>query len=189
MRDIGPFIILLSVVIMQRIVELIIAKGNEKWMKRQGAVEFGEKHYKYMVTLHVLFFLVFITEKIVLNRGLFPVWPIVICLFCLAQTMRIWAIVSLGKYWNTKILVLAGAKIIRKGPYRFLKHPNYFVVAIELVLVPVLFNAFYTAFLFTLLNIIMLMIRIPEEEKALSTLTEYNAAFQDCHRFLPKIIK
>ncbi|EKN69540.1 hypothetical protein BABA_08936 [Neobacillus bataviensis LMG 21833] len=189
MNDLIPFILFLSFVILQRVVELFIAKRNEKWMKRHGAVEFGKRHYKYMVAMHVLFFLVFITEKVLLNRLLSPIWPIVLCLFCFAQFIRIWALATLGMYWNTKILVLAGAKVVRKGPYRFLKHPNYFVVAIELLVVPLLFTAYYTAFLFTLLNVIMLMIRIPEEEKALRALTEYDGAFKDCHRFIPRIDK
>jgi len=189
MIDLLLFIIVISFVILQRTVELFVAKGNEKWMKQQGAVEFGEKHYKYMVIMHVLFFVVLATEKILLERGLSQVWPIVFGLFCFAQFMRIWVITSLGKYWNTKIIVLQGAKVVRKGPYRFLKHPNYFVVAIELIVVPLLFNAYYTAFLFTVLNVIMLMVRIPEEEKALQALTEYEGVFQDCNRFIPRIVK
>ncbi|WHY75820.1 isoprenylcysteine carboxylmethyltransferase family protein [Neobacillus sp. WH10] len=189
MTDLLLFIIVISFVIIQRIVELFIAKGNEKWMKQQGAVEFGEKHYKYMVMIHVLFFVVLSTEKVLFERELSHVWPIVFSLFCFAQFMRIWAITSLGKYWNTKIIVLQGAKVVRKGPYRFLKHPNYFVVAIELITVPLLFSAYYTAFLFTVLNVIMLMVRIPEEEKALKSLTEYEGVFQDCNRFIPRIVK
>ncbi|MFJ7725610.1 isoprenylcysteine carboxyl methyltransferase family protein [Neobacillus sp. NPDC097160] len=189
MDDLFPFILFISFIILQRVVELFVAKGNEKWMKQQGAVEFGEKHYKYMVMMHVLFFVVLMVEKVLLERGLSRVWPFVLCLFCFAQFIRIWAIASLGKYWNTKILVLAGAQVVRKGPYRFLKHPNYFVVTIELFVVPLLFNAYYTAFLFTILNVIMLMIRIPEEEKALSALTKYEGVFQDCNRFIPRIVK
>ncbi|MBO0958220.1 hypothetical protein J1P26_00625 [Neobacillus sp. MM2021_6] len=189
MNDFIPFVLLVCFVILQRVVELFIAKGNEKWMKQKGAVEFGERHYKYMVTMHILFFLVFITEKLLLERQLALVWPIFLCLFCFAQFIRIWALASLGRYWNTKILVIAGAEVVRKGPYRFLKHPNYFVVAIELLVVPLLFTSYYTAILFTLLNVIMLIVRIPEEEKALSTLTEYDGVFMDCHRFIPRIVK
>ena len=139
--------------------------------------------------MHVLFFIVLFTEKFTLERGLSYIWPLVLALFCFAQFIRIWAIISLGKYWNTKILVLQGANVVRRGPYRVLKHPNYFVVAVELLAVPVLFSAYFTAFLFTILNIIMLMVRIPEEEKALKTLTEYEGIFRDCNRFIPRIVK
>jgi methyltransferase len=189
MNDILPFLGLFGFIVLQRVVELGIAKGNEKWMKQQGAVEFGIKHYRYMVMMHLLFFVSLFTEKVYLNRGLSQVWPLLLFGFILVQLMRIWVISSLGKYWNTKIIVYSGAQVIKKGPYRFIKHPNYFVVAIELVVVPFLFNAYFTAILFTILNGIMLMIRIPVEEKALRELTEYSGAFQGCNRFLPKVVK
>lgn len=189
MNEIIPFLVLYSFIVLQRMVELRIAKSNEKWMKQQGAVEFGVKHYRFMVMMHLLFFVSLFFEKVLINKGLSPIWPLFLSVFLFAQLLRIWAISSLGKYWNTKIIVLANSAIIRKGPYRFIKHPNYFVVAIELVIVPLLFNLYFTACLFTLLNVIMLIIRIPEEEKALRELTEYAETFQSCNRFLPKVVK
>jgi methyltransferase len=189
MIDFLPFLIVISIIVFQRIIELFIAKRNENWMKIQGAVEFGARHYKYLVVMHGSFFLSLTAEKVLLERGLSPLWPFIFCLFGLTQLIRVWVISSLGKFWNTKILVLANEKIVKKGPYRFVKHPNYFVVAMELVVVPLLFNAFYTALLFTILNALMMMVRIPEEEKALSTLTEYERTFQDANRFLPRFVK
>ena len=180
---------LISFIIVQRIFELFVAKRNEIWMKQQGAVEFGERHYKFMVLIHMMFFISLLTETLLLKRGISPLWPVLLSLFGFAQVVRIWVITSLGRFWNTKILVLANAKIVRKGPYRFLKHPNYVVVAMELLAVPMLFNAYYTAILFTVLNIMILMIRIPIEEKALKTLTEYDETFRDFHRFIPKVVK
>ncbi|ETI70051.1 isoprenylcysteine carboxyl methyltransferase family protein [Neobacillus vireti] len=189
MNNLLPFVILILFIAIQRVVELFIAKSNEKWLKRQGAIEFGNKHYKYLVFMHLLFFVALSTEKVLLNRGLSAVWPIFLAVFMLAQFMRGWAISSLGKYWNTKILVLKHAQVVRKGPYRLLKHPNYFVVTTELLVVPLLFNAFYTALLFTIFNFMILSIRIPEEEKALSMYTEYDEVFRGCHRFIPRIVK
>lgn len=180
---------IIGFIVLQRLVELRIAKQNEKWMMQQGAIEFGEKHYRYMVLMHVLFFICLITERIFWNRGLSYMWPLLISVFFVAQMIRIWVISSLGRYWNTKIIVLRGAKVIKKGPYRYIKHPNYFVVAIELMVVPLLFNCYFTACLFTILNACILMIRIPEEEKALKEHTEYEGRFQDCNRFLPKVVK
>jgi len=95
---------------------------------------------------------------------------------------------SLGKYWNTKIIVLPHAQVVRRGPYRYIKHPNYFVVTIEFVVIPLLFEAYFTACLFTILNGLILSIRIPEEEKALKTLTEYEGTFQNCKRFIPRLL-
>jgi methyltransferase len=189
MNDFLLFSLLVTIIVFQRMIELYIAKGNEKWMKQQGAIEFGEKHYKYMVLLHVLFFIFLSAETLMGKRGISSFWPVYLSIFCLAQLVRIWVITSLGKFWNTKILVLANTKVVKKGPYRFLRHPNYLVVAIELFAVPLLFNSYYTSILFTILNIIMLNVRIPTEENALKTLTEYEEAFRDCHPFIPKIVK
>jgi methyltransferase len=189
MEGILIFQIMIGLVVLQRLIELRIAKCNEKWMKQQGAIEFGVEHYRCMVLMHILFFICLIIEKVYWNRGLSYLWPILFSVFLVAQIIRIWVISSLGRYWNTKIIVLRDAKVVQKGPYRYIKHPNYFVVAIEIIVVPLLFNLYITASLFTILNAIILMIRIPEEEKALKELTEYEGRFHDCNRFLPKVVK
>jgi methyltransferase len=189
MNDFLPFTLLFAFVIVQRIVELIIAKRNENWMKNQGALEFGTRHYRLMVTMHLLFLASFLYEKLYLNRELSAVWPVLLFGFLLTQILRVWVISSLGRFWNTKIIVLPNAAVVRKGPYRFIKHPNYLVVSIELILIPLLFNAYLTASFFTILNTIMLAVRIPKEEQALSNVTEYDGAFRDCPRLIPKIVK
>ncbi|MGG1675205.1 isoprenylcysteine carboxyl methyltransferase family protein [Neobacillus sp. NRS-1170] len=189
MKDILPFTLLFSFIIFQRIVELLVAKNNESWMMQRGAIEFGEGHYRFMVLMHSLFFISLLLEKLLFNRGLSIVWPLILIIFVLAQLFRIWVIASLGRFWNTKIIVLPDAPAIRKGPYRYMKHPNYFVVTIELLVIPSLFSAYLTAFLFMIINAIMLDIRIREEENALKSLTEYEGTFKDCHRFIPKFIK
>ena len=183
------FQIIIGLIILQRLVELGIAKSNEKWMKQRGAIEFGVKHYRYMVLIHVLFFISLLTEKIYLKHGLSQIWPLLLSVFLLAQLIRIWVISTLGRYWNTKIIVLRDAKIIKKGPYLYIKHPNYFVVTIELLVIPLLFNLYITACLFTVLNAVILMVRIPTEEKALKELTEYEGRFQNCNRLLPRLVK
>lgn len=182
------FSIFMSVVILQRLLELAIARKNEKWMKTQGALEFGSLHYQFMVLMHILFFFVLIFEKIIFQREHYPLWPLLMAAFIFAQLVRIWALASLGRYWNTKIIVLPNVKVVRKGPYSYIKHPNYLVVSIELLVVPLLFGAYITAGLFTVLNLIMLSIRIPAEEKALKELTEYEGTFYGCNRFLPKLL-
>ncbi|WP_432364074.1 isoprenylcysteine carboxyl methyltransferase family protein [Sporosarcina sp. UB5] len=172
------FGIVLTIIILQRIVELIIAKRNEKWMKSEGAFEAGASHYPYMVAMHVCFFIALITEVLFFNRQLSAVWTIWLAIFLAAQIMRIWCLTSLGKYWNTKIIVLPNAKVVRKGPYKWLRHPNYMIVATELLVLPLLFNAFITAVVFSLLNVWMMSVRIPAEEEALREATNYNEAFQ-----------
>lgn len=183
-----PFFIFISVMIIQRLLELVIARRNEKWMKEQGAVEFGIKHYQFIVLMHSLFFVVLIFEKISFSRELSPPWLLFAAVFVFAQLIRVWAISSLGRYWNTKIIVLPNVEVVKRGPYLFIKHPNYLVVSIELLVVPLLFGAYVTACLFTILNILMLSIRIPAEEKALRELTEYESSLEGCNRFLPKLL-
>src|SRR5574342_493666 len=100
------FEIIIGFIVLQRMVELRIAKRNEQWMKNQGAIEFGKKHYRFMVLMHVLFFFCLIAEKVFGNRELSYFWPILLSVFLVTQIMRIWVIISLGRYWNTKIIVL-----------------------------------------------------------------------------------
>lgn len=168
------FVLLLAV---QRIFELGIARRNEQWMLKRGAQEFGQRHYRFIVSIHTLFFAVFFFEVIAGKRELSPAWPFLLGLFALTQLVRIWAITSLGKYWNTKIIVLPGADIVKKGPYRIMRHPNYLVVTLEFLIIPCIFEAYFTAVLFTLLNLLILTIRIPAEENALKDFTEYESIF------------
>ncbi|CAM3247849.1 isoprenylcysteine carboxyl methyltransferase family protein [Filibacter tadaridae] len=171
------FILVISIVIVQRLVELIVAKRNEKWMRSQGAYEAGAAHYPLMVLMHVAFFVSLILEVIVFNRPFSPLWGVLLGIFLVAQVMRIWCLTSLGKFWNTKIIILPGADVVRKGPYLWVRHPNYVIVTTELLVLPLLFGAYFTAIIFTLLNVWMLSVRIPTEEKALKEVTNYREKF------------
>ncbi|WP_338749556.1 isoprenylcysteine carboxyl methyltransferase family protein [Bacillus sp. FJAT-52991] len=168
------FILLLAA---QRLVELVYAKRNEKWMKAKGAEEFGQRHYPFMVLMHATFFVALVVEVSMKQSVLYPLWPFLLALFLGLQLMRLWTIRTLGRYWNTKIIVLKGEKVVVKGPFRFLKHPNYFVVTAELIVIPFIFQAYWTLIVYFLLNQIILMIRLNEEEKALEQLTNYQEAF------------
>lgn len=162
------FLFLIILVIFQRIFELIIAKRNERRMKQLGAYELGASHYPFMILLHAGFFASLMVEVIIFERTLSPFFVYLFVFFMLVQLLRIWCILSLGMYWNTKIIVLPGTKPVKTGPYAFFKHPNYFVVCCEIIIMPIMFQAYVTAFIFSILNFIMLSIRIPLEEKALS---------------------
>ncbi|MEI5907256.1 isoprenylcysteine carboxylmethyltransferase family protein [Bacillus spongiae] len=169
--------IFIGIVIVQRLVELYIAKKNEQWMISQGAIEFGQRHYKVMVLIHTLFFISLLGEMIWNEGNLSSFWPFYLILFILTQVGRVWIITSLGKYWNTKIFVLPEMNVIVKGPYKYFKHPNYVLVTIELIVIPLLFDAFWTLFFFGCLNQLILAIRIPIEEKALKQITNYEEIF------------
>ncbi|MEN2766219.1 isoprenylcysteine carboxyl methyltransferase family protein [Ornithinibacillus xuwenensis] len=163
--------IFIVIIIGQRLVELVIARNNEKWMKARGGIEAGSDHYKWFIYLHSLFFIsVFLenqlqTQEISFNYLYF-------LLFFAAQLARVWCIYSLGRFWNTKIIVLPRVALIKKGPYKFVKHPNYIIVAVELFVIPMLFGAYMTAIVFPILHILLLRIRIPAEERALASLSK-----------------
>lgn len=172
------FYILVFLVILQRITEVYIAKRNEKWLLAQGAYEVGASHYPYMITLHISFFLFLLIEVSTNTNSLSPLFPLLFSLFIIVQALRLWCLQALGPFWNTKIIILPGTEVVQKGPYSFMRHPNYVVVCLEILLLPIMFQAYFTAFCFTLLNITMLSVRIPIEEKALREATNYNHVFQ-----------
>ncbi|MDX5474323.1 MAG: hypothetical protein LPK00_02195 [Bacillaceae bacterium] len=184
------YTLFLSFVITQRLAELFIARRNEEWMLRNGAKEYFPDHYKYIVMLHVAFLVAFVSEVIIFQHSLSPIWPGLIILFIFTQLLRVWAIKSLGRFWNTKIIILPNAKIVKKGPYKFIRHPNYLIVGLEIILIPLLFQAYVTAIVFTILNAVVLSIRIPLEEKALIQETaDYNEYSEFKNRFFIKMGK
>ncbi|MDV6378054.1 isoprenylcysteine carboxyl methyltransferase [Sporosarcina sp. GW1-11] len=171
------FLFVYIIVVIQRLVELTVAKRNEQWMRSQGAIEVGASHYKWMVFMHTAFFVSLLVEVTMFNRPLSPVWGLLLVTFLLMQLLRVWCLSSLGKFWNTKILILPGATVQKKGPYRWIRHPNYVIVTTELLVLPLLFSAYFTVALFFVLNLWMLSVRIPAEERALRELTNYTEVF------------
>ncbi|SDC57625.1 isoprenylcysteine carboxyl methyltransferase family protein [Shouchella lonarensis] len=175
---------IIGLLIAQRLVEVLVAKRNERWLKAHGGIEIGARHYPFIVGLHALFFVSLIAEVRFTDVS-WQAWtfiPLVILVG--AQVIRIWALSSLGKFWNTKIIVLPGAKAVTKGPYRFIRHPNYVVVILEIACIPLLFQAYMTAITFSLANGVILYIRIRSEEQALLTESaNYATKFQGKKRF------
>ena len=161
--------VLLIIIICQRLGELIIAKKNERWLKERGGVENGEEHYKWFILLHISFFLCLLIETMVNYKVDYSINHILMAVFILTQIGRVWCIYSLGRFWNTKIITLPGTNLIKKGPYKYMKHPNYVIVGIELFIIPFMFGAYLTAFIFPILHVLLLRIRIPQEEEALVT--------------------
>jgi methyltransferase len=171
------FFFVVGFVIIQRIVELFVARHNELWIRAQGGYEAGAGHYPFMVAIHVGFFISLIIEYLVFVRSSPSYWALLFVIFLALQMMRVWVISSLGRFWNTKILVLPGAQVVKKGPFHFIRHPNYVVVTLEIITIPLMFGAYFTALVFTLLNIVILWVRIPIEEAALKEVTDYKEVF------------
>ena len=159
------FILFISFVILLRIGELVLSKSNEKWLLRNGAVEYGQKHYPFIVALHVLFIISLIIEYNTKQTVSFSIFMLLFYFSLIA--FKTWVILSLGKFWNTRIYHIPGIPLVKKGPYNYFKHPNYLIVVAEIVVIPLIFHLYFTAITFTLLNAILLFIRIKEENKAM----------------------
>ncbi|MFN3561855.1 MAG: isoprenylcysteine carboxyl methyltransferase family protein [Chloroherpetonaceae bacterium] len=160
--------VMIFILAVQRIAELFISKRNEVWLKSQGGYEVGAEHYKYMVLLHITWFLAMIGEHYIRHTSLSPLWQIWLGVIAIAQVGRYSVITTLGKFWNTRIIVVPNAPLVKSGLYRFIKHPNYWIVGTEIAVVPLVFELYITSLIYTILNAIMLFVRIRVEEKALT---------------------
>jgi len=158
------FLILLAI---QRLTELFYAANNEKILKNRGAKEYDRSGYFAIVFMHVLFFISLVAEKVYFARGFNFFSPLFFILFVSAQFLRYWSIYSLGIYWNTKIIYLPGAELISRGPYRYMKHPNYLAVVVEIVTIPLIFSCYFTALIFSIINLLLLIRRIGIEEEVI----------------------
>lgn len=171
---IWPIAVMAAVIISQRLIELAVAERNRRWSLSHGAQEYGAGHYRLFFILHAGWLIGWIIESSKAGR-LSEFWPGWLALFICAQLLRYWCIACLGNCWNTRILVIPGLTTVKRGPYRWLKHPNYLAVAIELAAVPLVFGAIKTAVIATVGNAaLLLFIRIPEEERALKLLSDLN---------------
>jgi methyltransferase len=156
--------ITVSLVALQRVAELLYAARNTQRLKRRGAVEHGRNHYPLFVVLHgcwLVAILIAVPADTTID------W-LALSLFILLQVARLWIVATLGPYWTTRIVTLPGTPLIRCGPYRFLRHPNYLVVIGEIALLPLAFGAWRIAALFSLLNLALLAWRRRVEDAALA---------------------
>lgn len=160
-----PAVLILGVVTLQRLAELVYGRSNEERLRREGAIEFGREHYPAIVALHAAWLAGLWFWASGTTPSLF--W---FAVFLVLQALRGWVLLTLGKRWTTRILVLPGAPLIRSGPYRYLAHPNYAVVAGEIFVLPMVFGLFWYAVLFSLLNAAVLGVRINAEDEVLRRL-------------------
>jgi methyltransferase len=155
-------IAILALVTLERLGELWLANRNTRRLLNEGAREHGAGHYPLIVALHASWLL---TLWWLAPRQ--PIEPLWLALFFLIEIGRLWVLASLGERWTTRIIVVPEAPLVRRGPYRFIDHPNYVVVAAEILVLPLAFGLWRTALVFTLLNAILLTIRIRAENQAL----------------------
>ena len=160
------FIIFILFLIFQRLAELYVSSKNEKWLLRNGAIEYGKEHYPFMVAMHTLFIVSLIAEYI-WRDGTTVSYPLIILFFVLI-IIKVIVISTLGNYWNTKIYKVPGTRPVATGIYKYIKHPNYMIVICEIAIIPLAFGLYYTAIVFTLLNAVMLTVRIKKENEVLA---------------------
>ncbi|KLO26235.1 isoprenylcysteine carboxyl methyltransferase family protein [Mycobacterium haemophilum] len=162
------YYLLILAVGVERLVELIVAKRNARWAFANGGKEFGHSHYPVMVGLHTALLLGCIIEPWALHRPFIGWlgWPM-LGVAGLSQVLRWWCITTLGRRWNTRVIVLPDAPLVRLGPYRWLHHPNYVAVVAEGLALPLVHTAWLTALGFTLANALLLSVRIRVENSAL----------------------
>jgi len=170
MSAVGEGAWLIGFVTLQRLAELLFAARNTQRLRANGAVEFGQSHYPLMVGFHAAWLvgLWWLGSGEPVHRGF-------LAAFVALQALRLWVIASLGERWTTRVLVLPGAPLIRRGPYRRLRHPNYIVVALEIAVVPLALGLTTYTGVFALLQIPLLMHRMAIESAALSWATQQPA--------------
>lgn len=156
--------IVLALVALQRLAELIYAARNTRRLLARGGVETGSVQYPFIVLLHAAWL---ISMAVLIPPSTPPNWWL-LGLYLLFQLLRIWTIATLGEYWTTRIITLPGAPLIRGGPYRLFRHPNYVVICAEIAFLPLAFGAVEIAIVFSILNASLLSWRIRVEERTLS---------------------
>jgi methyltransferase len=155
--------LLVGLVIVQRLVELVLARRNAHHLLANGGVESGAKHYPLFILLHGGWLL----ALLILVPPDSPANPALVSLFIVLQGLRVWIIASLGAHWTTRVIVIPGKPLVRRGPYRWIRHPNYLVAAAEIAVLPLVFAAWTIALVFSFLNTALLTWRIRVENEAL----------------------
>ena len=156
--------VIIAAVLLQRIAELLYGERNTRALLARGAVEVGRGHYPLMVLLHASWLSAI---ALALPREPTTHW-FPLALYAVLQIGRVWVIASLGPYWTTRIVTLPDAPLVRTGPYRYFRHPNYLIVIGEIALLPLAFDEWRLAAIFSALNLALLAWRVREEEAALS---------------------
>jgi methyltransferase len=157
---------LLLLATVQRLIELVIANRNTRALLAEGAYEIGRGHYPAIVFLHIAWLAV-LWAFFVFDLALFEPWAAIA--YLVVQVLRLWTLLSLGRYWTARIIVVPGAPLVRKGPYRFIRHPNYLVVVLEIALLPLALGSWPLALGFSIVNAVVLAWRIRAENATLAS--------------------
>jgi methyltransferase len=171
MTSLTAFTVLVALVALERLAELVVSNRNAAWSFARGGRETGQGHYRFMVLLHSGFLVAMLVEAWVRRPEVPPTlaWTM-LALVLASQALRWWCIATLGRRWNTRVIIVPGLPAVSSGPYRFLSHPNYVAVVVEGIALPLVHGAWVTALVFTVANAALLAVRIRVENAALRTL-------------------
>ena len=160
---------LIALVGLERLAELRLSLANTAWAKARGGREYGQGHYPPMVVLHTALLVGALVEVLAFDRPFLPAlgWTM-LALVAASQALRWWCIATLGKQWNTRVVVVPSLPLVRRGPYAVIGHPNYVAVVVEGAALPLVHSAWVTALVFTVLNAWLLRVRIRTENAALT---------------------
>jgi methyltransferase len=156
---------ILGLVTLQRLLEMQLAERHSRKLLAEGAVEHGREHYPFIVALHAAWLAALWWSAPGRTISIH-----LLILFAVLQIGRAWVIRSLGDRWTTRIIVKPGAPLVRRGPYRFVNHPNYWIVTAEIAVLPLVFGLWELALVFSLLNAVILTVRVHAENQALDQL-------------------
>ncbi|MFI7637673.1 isoprenylcysteine carboxyl methyltransferase family protein [Nonomuraea sp. NPDC049400] len=164
----SAYLVLIGLVVLERLAELVVARRNLAWARSRGGVEHGRRHFAWIVLAHIALLAAAPAEVWLLGRPFIPLlgWPMLAAVL-LAQGLRWWCIGTLGRQWNTRVVVVPGLPLVSSGPYRWLRHPNYVAVVAEGLALPLVHTAWLTALAFTAANAVLLTVRIRVENAAL----------------------
>ncbi len=177
---------IVALLALQRLAELRLSRKNEARILAQGGIEVAPEQYRMMKVLHTSWFAAMLVEVFVLQRPFVPALSLcALCLLIAGQVFRYSAIRTLGWRWTVRVMILPGAEPVRSGIYRFIRHPNYLGVILEIAAVPLIHSAFITALVYSAANAVLLYSRVVTEEKALSVYNQYQQVFENQPRFFP----
>lgn len=163
------YVVLVVLVGAERIAELVVSKRHAAWAFARGGVEYGQRHYPVMAVVHGALLVSCVVEVTVADRPFVAWlgWPM-LGLVLATQALRWWCVAALGTQWNTRVIVVPGIPLVSSGPYRWLRHPNYVAVTVEVAALPLVHTAWITALVFSVANAALLAVRIPVETRALA---------------------
>ena len=180
------FVGVIGLVVLERLIELVITERNARRLRARGGFEVGKAHFLPMALLHTGLLIAAPLEVFWLRRPFLPlVGAVMLLLLAGTMALRYWAIASLGDRWTTRVFVVPGEPPVARGPYRWLRHPNYLAVIVEVAALPLIHCAWWTALAFSIGNALVLRVRIRVEEEALADHSDYEGVLGDRSRLVP----